>query len=155
MAVYGARKKAGESQWSETFLMADTPLFPDCNTCMMIDRNDRLWLFWPVIVANTWESCLTHYRTSRDFSGPGAPKWEEQGLVLLKPDDFSTEAIAQLDKLAERFKPLMNDEMREEIALGRKKLQDKLYQRLGWQPRFADTQKIIQSALAWERRLSA
>jgi predicted neuraminidase len=139
VAVYGARKKAGESQWSETFLMADTPLFPDCNTCMMIDRNDRLWLFWPVIVANTWESCLTHYRTSRDFNGPGAPKWEEQGLVLLKPDDFSTEAIAQLDKLAERFRPLMNDEMREEIALGRKKLQDKLYQRLGWQPRCKPT----------------
>jgi predicted neuraminidase len=139
VAVYGARKKAGESEWSDAFLMADTPGFPDCNTCMMIDRNDRLWLFWPTIVANTWESCLTNYRTSRNFDGPGAPDWDEQGLVLLKPDDFSTEAIVQLDKLAERFKPLMNDEMREEIALGRKKLQDKLYQRLGWQPRCKPT----------------
>jgi predicted neuraminidase len=139
VAVYGARKKAGEKEWSEAFLMADTPGFPDCNTCMMIDRSDRLWLFWPVIVANTWESCLTNYRTSREFDGPGAPVWEQQGLVLLKPDDFSTEAIAQLDKLAERFKPVMNDEMREELAEGRKKLQDKLYQRLGWQPRCKPT----------------
>ncbi|HEX2475633.1 MAG TPA: hypothetical protein VHK01_12860, partial [Lacipirellulaceae bacterium] len=46
VAVYGARKKQGESEWSDAFLMADVPGFPDCNTCMMIDRQDRLWLFW-------------------------------------------------------------------------------------------------------------
>jgi predicted neuraminidase len=59
VAVYGARKKKGESKWSDAFLMADTPGFPDCNTCMMVDRRNRLWLFWPTIIANTWESCLT------------------------------------------------------------------------------------------------
>src|SRR5262245_56052168 len=46
VAVYGARKKRDESSWSEAFVMADTPGFPDCNTCMMIDRRERLWLFW-------------------------------------------------------------------------------------------------------------
>jgi predicted neuraminidase len=139
VAVYGSRMKAGEDKWSEAFLMADMPGFPDCNTCMMIDHQQRLWLFWPTIVANTWESCLTNYRTSRDYEGPGTPKWEQQGLVLLKPDDFSDEAIAQLDQLVERFKPLLNDGLRDEIAEGRKKLQDKLYQRLGWQPRCKPT----------------
>jgi predicted neuraminidase len=139
VAVYGARKKQGDSTWSDAFLLADTPGFPDCNTCMMIDRHDRLWLFWPTIVANTWESCLTNYRTSRDYDGPGAPTWDQQGLVLLKPDDFSTDAIAQLDKLAERFRPLLNNAVRDEIAEGRRKLQDKLYQRLGWQPRCKPT----------------
>ena len=49
VAVFGARKKHGETAWSEAFLMADTPGFPDCNTCMMIDRQERLWLFWPAI----------------------------------------------------------------------------------------------------------
>jgi predicted neuraminidase len=139
VAVYGARKKQGDSTWSDAFLLADTPGFPDCNTCMMIDRHGRLWLFWPTIVANTWESCLTNYRTSRDYDGPGAPAWDQQGLVLLKPDDFSTDAIAQLDKLAERFRPLLNNAVRDEIAEGRRKLQDKLYQRLGWQPRCKPT----------------
>src|SRR5947208_1956927 len=56
VAVYGARKRFGESQWSDAFLMADTPGFPDCNTCMMIDRRKQLWLFWPTVLANTWES---------------------------------------------------------------------------------------------------
>src|SRR4051812_950184 len=47
VAVFGARLKKGESKWSDAFLMADTPGFADCNTCMMIDRHNHLWLFWP------------------------------------------------------------------------------------------------------------
>ncbi len=44
--------------------MADTPGFPDCNTCLLVDSKNRLWLFWPVILANTWESCITRYKVS-------------------------------------------------------------------------------------------
>ncbi|MEX0612560.1 MAG: sialidase family protein [Pirellulales bacterium] len=139
VAIFGARKKHGETAWSEPFVMADTPGFPDCNTCMMIDGQGRLWLFWPTILANTWESCLTNYRTSRQYGGPGSPAWEHSGLILLKPDDFSTEAEAQLDELTEKYSPLLNDDLREEIAIGRKKLADKMYQRLGWQPRCKPT----------------
>jgi predicted neuraminidase len=139
VAVYGARKKHGESEWSEAFLMADLPGFPDCNTCMMIDRKQRLWLFWPTIIANTWESCLTNYRVSRDYSGDGAPRWERNGLVLLKPDDFSAEGDAQLAGLVEKYKSFLSDRLREEIEVGRQKMRDKLYQRLGWQPRCKPT----------------
>jgi predicted neuraminidase len=139
VAILGARKKRGESAWSEAFIMADTPGFPDCNTCMMIDRHDRLWLFWPTILANTWESCLTNYCTSREYAGPGSPKWDRSGLVLLKPKDFSTEAEAQLDELTEKYKALLGGHLSEELAIARKKLHDKLYQRLGWQPRCKPT----------------
>jgi predicted neuraminidase len=139
VAVYGARKKQGEAAWSEAFLMADTPDFPDCNTCLMIDRHDRLWLFWPTILANTWESCLTKYRTSDDYSGPGAPTWEREGLVLLKPDDFSAAADAGLVTLMKKYEALLTDETRAEIEEGRIKMRDKLYQRLGWQPRCKPT----------------
>jgi predicted neuraminidase len=139
VAVYGARKKNGASEWSEAFLMADMPGFPDCNTCMMIDRQERLWLFWPTIIANTWESCLTNYRVSRDYSGDGAPKWERNGLVLLKPDDFSAEGDAQLASLVEKYKGFVSDGLRDEIEQGRQKMRDKLYQRLGWQPRCKPT----------------
>lgn len=139
VAVYGARKKAGEAAWSEAFLLADTPGFPDCNTSMMIDRQDGLWLFWPTIIAHTWESCLTNFRTSRDYAGPGAPTWDRSGLILLKPDDFSAEADVVLDELMDQYQALLNDEAREEIAVGRKKMRDKLYQRLGWQPRCKPT----------------
>jgi hypothetical protein len=51
VAVMGARLRKGETKWSDTFLLADTPGFPDCNTCMMIDSENRLWLFWPLILA--------------------------------------------------------------------------------------------------------
>src|SRR5262245_50980263 len=34
VAVFGARKKAGESKWSEAFLLADNPGFPDGNTAL-------------------------------------------------------------------------------------------------------------------------
>jgi predicted neuraminidase len=139
VAVYGARKKHGDSEWSDAFLMADMPGFPDCNTCMMIDRQERLWLFWPTIIANTWESCLTNYRVSRDYSGDGAPKWERNGLVLLKPDDFSAEGDAQLSGLVEKYKSFLSDGLRTEIEVGRQKMRDKLYQRLGWQPRCKPT----------------
>src|SRR5262245_52711859 len=114
VAIYGARKKQGEAAWSEAFLMADTPGFPDCNTAMMIDRHDRLWLFWPTVVANTWESCLTNFRTSREYAGPGAPIWNRDGLVLLKPDDFSADANAKLDTLVEKYNTLLNDDLRAE-----------------------------------------
>ena len=70
MAVYGARLKKGENV-GRGVLLVDTPGFPDCNTTMFIDPKGKLWLFWPVILANSWESCLTHYRVSSDYQGDG------------------------------------------------------------------------------------
>src|SRR5687767_11976687 len=46
VAVYGARKRKRGNNWSEPFLMVDTPGFPDGNTAMFIDGRKRLWLFW-------------------------------------------------------------------------------------------------------------
>jgi predicted neuraminidase len=139
VAIYGARKKRGQTAWSKPFLMADTPGFPDCNTCMMIDRQSRLWLFWPVVIANTWESCLTHFRRSGRYTGNGAPQWDGHGTILLKPDDFGRDATQRLDALVKQFEPLVTDELRAEIDAARPKLSDKLYQRLGWQPRCKPT----------------
>lgn len=139
VAVFGARRRAGEEAWSEPFVMADTPGFPDCNTCMMIDRHGRLQLFWPLVIANSWESCITKQLTSTDYTSDGSPKWEKESLVLLKPADFAPAANAELDKLVEKYKLLLTDDFRAEIAEGRKKMADKLFQRLGWQPRCKPT----------------
>ncbi len=43
-------RKTGK--WTEPFLLADTPGFPDTNCVVYLDSKDRLWLFWPVIIAN-------------------------------------------------------------------------------------------------------
>ena len=69
--VLGARKKKGENSWSTPFTMANRPGFPDCNTCMMIDAKHRLWLFWPTVIGDSWESCLMNYRVSTDYNRPG------------------------------------------------------------------------------------
>ncbi len=138
VAVYGARRTAESSKWSEAFVMADRPGFPDCNTCLMVDARARLWLFWPTIVANSWESCLTNFKVSSDFLGAGTPKWEREGLVLLKPDDFRDAAVKQLDEGLARRGPLTED-ARAKADQFRQRLGEKLYQRLGWQPRCKPT----------------
>ena len=139
VAVWGARLAKGSSRWSEPFLMADHPGFPDCNTSMMIDRHGRLWLFWPTILANTWESCLTNFKVATHYGGPGAPEWEREGLILLKPDDFRDQAISLLDDLLGRLNLPLSERQKAEIEEARRRLGDKLYQRLGWQPRSKPT----------------
>ncbi|RMG37445.1 MAG: neuraminidase (sialidase)-like protein [Planctomycetota bacterium] len=139
VAVYGARKKKGATEWSDAFLMADRPGFPDCNTAMMIDKRGRLWLFWPTILANTWESCLTNYRVSSDYLGPGAPRWEREGMILLKPDDFHDEGVRILEAELKKLPRPLTPRESAEVASIRERLGDKLFQRLGWQPRCKPT----------------
>ena len=95
-AVFGARLKRGETNWSPPFVLADRRGFPDCNTCMMIDRQHRLWLFWPTIVADSWETCLMNFRVAANYEQPGPPRWECEGLILLKPENFRDEALRLL-----------------------------------------------------------
>ncbi len=141
VAVYGARKGPDDLRWSEPFLMADTPGFPDCNTCMMVDKQGRLWLFWPVIIANSWESCLTHYKVadSCQVETGGAPQWSDHGVILLKPADFAAEGQRVLDALIRETPASILAPLRNEIDLLRQRLSDRLFQRLGWQPRCKPT----------------
>jgi len=139
VAVYGARLKKRDSKWSEPFLLADTPGFPDCNTCLIVDGKQRLWLFYPTILANTWESCLTNFKVSSNYGEPGCPKWDREGIILLKPDDFGDEAKKLLDEQLGLIKLVLTDELKRGLDGMRAKLGDKLYQRLGWQPRCKPT----------------
>jgi hypothetical protein len=138
VAVYGARRRKGSTRWSEPFLLADTPGFPDCNTALYVDSKKRLWLFWPTILANTWESCLTNYRISRDYEGDGAPKWDWQGVLYLKPIDFEAEMLKGLEARQQLFKDAP-PRSAEALARWKQRISDKLSSRLGWQPRCKPT----------------
>lgn len=137
VAVFGARRPVGREAWSEPFVMADTPGFPDGNTAMFVDSRRRLWLFWPIVIANTWESCLTSYRVSSRYVADGAPKWDWQGVVLLKPEAFTEEMVKGLEARL-KAAPLPS-EMTNRVAELRRRIADKLSQRLGWQPRCKPT----------------
>ncbi len=138
VAVYGARQRKGTNTWSDAFLMVDTPGFPDCNTTMMIDKQQRLWLFWPVILANSWESCLTNYRVSSDYQGDGPPKWQWQASIPLKPLRFEEKMQKTLEQVASR--PQYAGARGELFAAHvRETMKNKLSNRLGWQPRCKPT----------------
>jgi predicted neuraminidase len=139
VAVYGARRAVGVTQWSEPFLMVDTPGFPDGNTCLMVDERGQLLLFWPLVLANTWESCVTQLLVSENPVGMGAPNWTRRDSLWLKPDDFSEKALRELDQAVSELKSPVLDSLQKEIESVKERLPDKLYQRLGWQPRCKPT----------------
>jgi len=85
--IEGARLRSGSPAWSSIFPMADTPDIPDCNPVLFIDRKDELWLFWIAVLANRWEDSLLRYRTSSDYQNDGAPKWNWQDVIILKPGE--------------------------------------------------------------------
>ena len=137
VVVFGSRLRRGSSQWSERFLLADFPGFPDCNTAMYIDDKERLWLFWPLVLANTWESCLTNYRISEDYQQDGSPQWNWQGIVVLKPLDFQPLMLDRLSELRKRFGT--DDRFKARLERRKNLIEDKLSRRLGWQPRCKPT----------------
>ncbi|MBL8866321.1 MAG: sulfatase-like hydrolase/transferase [Planctomycetia bacterium] len=137
VAVLGARRKKGDANWSTQFVLADTPGFPDCNTTLFVDAKDRLWLFWPVILANSWESCITQYRVASKFDGPGAPKWDWQANILLKPVDFETVMLHEFGIWKKSLGQPLPEKLGDEYV--KKKVGDKLLSRLGWQPRCKPT----------------
>ncbi|HZH73975.1 MAG TPA: exo-alpha-sialidase [Mariniphaga sp.] len=91
--VMGARLKKGRSQWSEPFIMADTPDNPDCNPVLFLDAKERLHLTWIVVVANRWESSILKTRISTSYEEEGSPVWEWQDIILLKPGEEFAESL--------------------------------------------------------------
>src|SRR3954447_24061138 len=87
--VEAAHLRKGSSRWDDRFTLVDTPGFPDTNPALFIDRTQRLWLLWPIIIANEWHTALMEYRIASGYTGSGVPQWTISEPLLLKPgDDF-------------------------------------------------------------------
>ena len=91
--VQGARLEQGSAEWSEIFVMANSPGFPDCNPVLFIDANERLHLFWAGVQANAWQHSLLMHRYSDDYTGGGPPDWKWQEVIRLKPGDRFAERV--------------------------------------------------------------
>ena len=94
--IQGARKRRGEDDWSEPFLMADSQNLPDCNPVLFIDPRGTLWLFWIAVQNNEWGGSLLKYRTSTDYSEDGAPKWDWQDVIHCRPQKLEEQYLAML-----------------------------------------------------------
>jgi predicted neuraminidase len=137
VVVQGARLRKGSKQWSERFLLADTPGYPDTNPTMFLDPRKRLWLMWPTILANEWHTALMKYKVSSDFNGDGAPRWEVSEVLHVTPgDEFKTTVDRELDRFLTERPDAANDErLKKLIAREREQAGDKLSRRLGWMTR--------------------
>lgn len=139
--IEGARLRKGSQTWSERFVMADTPAFPDGNPCLFIDPQERLWLLHTTILANTWESALVKIRVSADYDDDGPPRWEIDDLLHVKPGpEFDREVERRLPDLERMLAAMeLNAKHRKEaedfLEATRKHSSDKLYRRLGWMTR--------------------
>jgi predicted neuraminidase len=125
--IMGSRLHAGEEQWSEPFVMADVPEFPDINPMMFMDQQNRLWLMWYTVLANQWETSLLKYRISENPEGNAAPVWNWQDDLLMKPGDKTERGIqpsdrfvaavhAQMEEYEQYFKDSILTQLPEEKA---------------------------------------
>lgn len=100
--IIGSRLSKGDTTWSETFVMADVPEFPDINPIMFIDPQQRLWLMWYPVIANQWETSIPMYRLSSNYSGSGAPTWSWQDVLFVKAGDKTERGIQPTDLFVEQ-----------------------------------------------------
>ena len=137
--VEGARLKKGAKQWSPRFTMADTPGYPDTNCTMFVDPNNRLWLMWPTIMANQWESALMKYKISSQWTGTGVPKWDTQEVLHVTPGQEFVDGVNKVMDQFENTNALSSEYPKENlqayIARMRKMAADKLTRRIGWMTR--------------------
>ncbi len=131
----GARLKKGETQWGPVFEMADTPDLPDCNPVMYIDADDKLWLIWLVVHTNRWERGILKYRTSTDYMGEGAPNWEWQDIILLKPGEGFGDALKQGFKEIGHPEPMWSEYAGSYTRMLVESASDPVKTDIGWMPR--------------------
>lgn len=99
VCIKGSRLKKGKDIWSEPFVMADVPGFPDINPAMFIDPRGKLWLTWYTVIANQWSTSLLKYRISENYmQDNGPPEWLWNDVIHVKPGDPAERGILPDDR---------------------------------------------------------
>lgn len=135
--VQGARKRAGAKEWSEPFLMADTPDLPDCNPVLFIDPRGVLWLIWITVQDNQWGGSLLKYRTAAKYAKDGPPEWDWQDVIHARPEKLEELYVPMVDNAKQTLAPLLvaMPGFVKEIDDARDAATNKLRRRLGWMTR--------------------
>lgn len=118
--IMGARLEKGKTKWSKPFLMADTPGLPDCNPILFLNNKNKLFLVWIAVQGNRWEGSILRTRTTTNYNNSGAPEWEWQDNILIKPgDEFVEEIENKFSEMPElnhgwaEYAPLYDDMIKE------------------------------------------
>ena len=102
--IMGSRLVKGDTSWSQPFLMADVPAFPDINPILFLDNDERLWLMWYPVLANQWETSIPMYRISENYGEPGPPIWSWQDVLFVKVGDKTERGIQPNDNFVKEVK---------------------------------------------------
>jgi predicted neuraminidase len=80
-AVFGARKRKGDTSWPAPKIIADTPFTGDGNPVIWQAPDGLVWLFYVVRMGETWSDSRIKAKVSRD----GAETWSDSMLLTLQP----------------------------------------------------------------------
>jgi len=135
--IQAARLKKGELTWSETFLLADTPMFSDNNPCLFIDEQERLWLFYYTLLGSpeeAWDTAFLRYKISTHYMDASAPiVWDVQRDLPIIPNGLDEAVERQCEKaIAESD---ANPAVIKQCQKLRTELKSQLARRLGWTTR--------------------
>jgi predicted neuraminidase len=126
--IRAARWSREKRSWSQPFTLADAPGFPETNPVLFIDRRERLFFLWPLIIAHRWETALMKYRVSTDYQQPdGQPAWAFQDNIVLTPKNIAPKTKAFVAAETERNPQL--------AAAGQRlveRAEDEYFSRMGW-----------------------
>ncbi len=118
--IMGSLLQKGKDGWEEPFILADTPGLPDCNPVLFLNKKNKLFLVWIAVQGNRWEGSILRTRTSMNYNNSGAPVWEWQDNILLKPGKEFEEEVAKkfnemprLDHGWAEYAPLYDDMIKE------------------------------------------
>lgn len=79
-AVYGMRKKQGESKWSSPKIIADTPFYSDGNAVVWQAPDGLVWLFYVCRFGDTWSTSRIKAKLSRD----DGQTWSDSFMVAME-----------------------------------------------------------------------
>jgi predicted neuraminidase len=132
--IQAARLTKGKDTWSETFLLADTPTLSDNNPCMIIDNQDRLWLFYFTLLGSpeeAWETAFIRYKISMHYQDQSTPIiWDMETDLPVKPNALDE----TISKLCQEMISNSHDDpkilkVRDQIQA---QLKSQLARKLGW-----------------------
>jgi predicted neuraminidase len=132
VVVEAARLARGAASWSPRFTIADTPGFPDTNPAVFVDSRRRLWLLWPVILANEWHTALMKFKISSDYQSSGVPKWEREDNLLFVPRNFASTVKQIVEPVLASTPPGPRADYLREML---RRAADKYFSRMGWMTR--------------------
>lgn len=80
-AVFGARKRKGETVWSRPVPIADTPFTSEGNGVVWQAPDGLVWLFYVVRYGETWSDSRIQAKISRD----NAQTWSDPMILAFEP----------------------------------------------------------------------